>query len=619
VSKSGAALKNIDVPLGATCLGESQCAFLVWAPKAARVDVHVTAPREFMESLKSVSAGYFYGEIAGLSAGARYKYRLNGSEEFPDPASRYQPEGVHGPSEIVSDDFSWTDQNWRGLALADYVLYELHIGTFTPSGTFDGVVDRLPYLRDLGISAIEIMPVAQFPGARNWGYDGVYPFAVQASYGGPAGLKRLVDAAHAMKLAVVLDVVYNHLGPEGNYLDRYGYYFTDRYETPWGKAINFDGDDAAGVRRFVIENAIRWITDFHIDALRLDAIHAIFDRSECHILREIGAAVHRYADCRHVQVIAESNLNDASVIKPETEGGYGFDAQWNDDFHHSLHALLTKESNGYYQDFGSVGHLAKSYAEGFVYSGQFSKFRGKRHGTMSTHIPAERFVVFTQNHDQVGNRMLGERLSQLLVRDELKLAAGALILSPFVPMLFMGQEYAESAPFLYFVSHSDPNLIAAVRKGRRDEFAAFSWTGEQPDPQSESTFLLSKLKHDLRQDPEHRVIHNFYRELLRLRKEISGLRNLSKDHCSVTCLETARVIGICRRLGDEETVTVLHFAEHDADVELDIRAGVWTTLLDSSDEKWCGRGSRLPMSVKSDGRVTFSLAGKSVALLIRKS
>jgi maltooligosyltrehalose trehalohydrolase len=316
-------------------------------------------------------------------------------------------------------------------------------------------------------------------------------------------------------------------------------------------------------------------------------------------------------------LIAESNLNDIRIVRSNTEGGYGFDAQWNDDFHHSIHALLTGERSGYYRDFGDLEHVAKAYSEGFVYSGEFSEYRGRRHGTSSREIPAERFVVFTQNHDQVGNRMLGERLNQLLVREELKLSAAAFILSPFVPMLFMGQEYAESAPFLYFVSHSDPELIEAVRQGRRKEFAAFVWQGEQPDAQAETTFLRSKLSHDLRNHEEHRVIFDFYRELLRLRRTVSALCHLSKDHCETRCLAENSVIAIRRFLHREEALTLLHFGTDETIVELDIPAGVWKKQLDSADRLWLGMGSALPAEITSSGRSAFRLRAKSVALFVR--
>jgi maltooligosyltrehalose trehalohydrolase len=359
------------------------------------------------------------------------------------------------------------------------------VGTFTPEGTFEAIIPHLDELRELGITAVELMPVAQFPGTRNWGYDGVYPFAVQNSYGGPEGLKRLVNACHGRGIAVVLDVVYNHLGPEGNYLWDFGPYFTDRYKTPWGSAINFDGPHSDPVRRLFIENALYWVTEFRMDGLRIDAVHGILDFSAYPFLEELASAVHEKAERlnRRVYVIAESDLNDTRVIRSRELGGYGLDAQWNDDFHHALHTLLTEDQTGYYQDFGRLGDLVKAFREGFVCSGQYSSYRRRRHGNSSRDIPAGCFVVFAQNHDQVGNRMRGERLSQLVCRERMKLAAGVVFLSPFIPLLFMGEEYGETAPFPYFISHSDADLVEAVRRGRREEFAAFGWSQEPPDPQ----------------------------------------------------------------------------------------------------------------------------------------
>ena len=602
--------------LGARYLGQSRCDFLVWAPTARTVDVRVIGPDARLIGLEPAGGGYFRGEAGGVEPGSRYFYRLDGSREHPDPASRCQPDGVHGPSAIVAADFTWTDDAWRGLALDELVIYELHVGTFTPEGTFEGVVGRLDELRDLGITAIELMPVAQFPGTRNWGYDGAYPFAVQVSYGGPEGLKRLVDAAHARGLAVILDVVYNHLGPEGNYLERFGPYFTDRYETPWGRAVNFDGEGGGEVRRFVVENAVQWTGEFHLDALRLDAIHAIFDASPRHILAEIAEAVHRQAAGRHVHVIAESGLNDAIVVTPASEGGYGVDAQWSDDFHHALHVLLTGERGGYYQDFGSLQDLAKAYREGFVYSGQYSKYRKRRHGTSSRAVPAGRLVVCTQNHDQTGNRMLGERLNHLVGDAELTLAASALLLSPYVPLLFMGQEYGERAPFLYFVSHSDPPLIEAVRAGRRDEFKAFAWKGEVPDPQAEATFLQSRLDHRLKQLPRHRAILGLYRELLRLRRALPALAGLDKQRCEVTCHETTDALAIRRWAAGSQALTVLHFGARDRTIELRAPAGTWRKAFDSADTRWLGRGGTVPDEVRSTGSLSLVMPPRSACLLV---
>ena len=464
------------------------------------------------------------------------------------------------------------------------------------------------------MTAIELMPVAQFPGTRNWGYDGAYLFAVQASYGGPDGLKRLVDAAHALGLAVVLDVVYNHLGPEGNYLSRFGPYFTDRYTTPWGQAVNYDGQDGAGVRRFVIENAVRWIRDFHLDGLRLDAVHSIFDQSTPHILADLAEAVHAAAGARQVHLIAESDLNDVRLITPVDEEGYGLDAQWNDDFHHALHALLTAERDGYYGDYGTLRALAKAYAEGFVYTGEYSHHRERHHGTPSRDQPLTRFVVCTQNHDQTGNRMLGERLAHLVAREELLLAAGALLLGPYVPMLFMGQEYAERAPFLYFVSHSDPDLIAAVQAGRQREFAAFHWRGDVPDPQDEGTFVASRLDHGLKARAEHRVVLEFHRELLRLRRAVPALRSGLRDHHEVTCLEAQDAIVLRCWQHDREALVILHFGAASSVLHLPVRSGTWRRVLDSADARWLGPGGSLDEAREVTGDLSVTVWPTSVCL-----
>lgn len=605
--------------VGAEFIGNAATSFTVWAPRVQTVSVHLISPEERTLPLTPGRKGYFHSTIDGVMPDSLYKFQFADGSEFPDPASRYQPQGVHGPSAVIDRAFDWSDENWAGVPLEDYILYELHIGTFTPEGTFDSAIPLLDYLKELGITAIEVMPVAAFPGSRNWGYDGVFPFAVQASYGGPSGLKRFVDAAHAKGLAVVLDVVYNHLGPEGNYLGQYGPYFTSKYQTPWGEAINFDGEQSSEVRRYFLENAVQWIRDYHIDALRLDAIHSIHDMSRTHILREIGDAVRASAGDRHVYVIAESDLNDTCVITPIKDGGYGLDAQWSDDFHHSIHSLLTRERAGYYLDFGTLHHIAKAYKEGFVYSGQFSEHRGQCHGTPSTDIPAYRFVICTQNHDQIGNRMLGERLSHLVFREELKLAAGALILSPFIPMLFMGQEYAEESPFLYFVEHSDPQLIEAVRQGRRKEFAAFEWLGEVPDAQSQETFLRSQLRHELLEEPKHKIIYDFHQELIRLRKSNPVLSHLSKDDCKVICRDEPPLIMLHRFFEEQHAAIILNFGQTAADVELPLPKGIWKKSLDSADIRWLGAGSLAPDRLDSDGKVALQLEHKSICLLLKEN
>jgi len=568
----------------------------VWAPFAATVDLRILGAEERQVPMRGDSTGYFTAEVGGLRAGVRYFYGLNGGEERPDPASRFQPLGVHGPSEIVDPGFEWSDQDWTGLKLDHYVLYELHIGTFSSEGTFEAVIPYLEGLRSLGVTAIEVMPVAQFPGKRNWGYDGVGLFAVQDSYGGPAGLKRLVDACHRRQMALVLDVVYNHLGPEGNYLSRFGPYFTERYRTPWGDAVNFDGPGSDEVRRFLIENALYWVEEFHVDALRLDAVHAIFDYSAVPFLQELGEAVHESAgrSGRPVYVIPESSLNDSRIIRPTDQGGFALDAQWNDDFHHSLRTLITQDLTGYYQDFGRLEHLIKAYREGYVYSGQHSAFRQRRHGNSSKTLPANQFVVFSQNHDQVGNRMLGERLTQLAVFEALKLAAGAVILSPFIPLLFMGEEYGETAPFLYFVSHGEPGLIDAVREGRKREFASFNWMGVPPDPQDEGTFRRSRLNHALAGEGRHRLLRDWYSELLGWRKGHPALAHLSKEQMEVSGEEEGMILVVRRWHRDHEAALCLHLEPRERRTALPLPPGSWYKVLDSGEERWLGPGSSIP-------------------------
>ena len=595
--------------LGADYLGNNRCRFEVWAPRAERVEAHVVSPRERTIPLQKDSRGYHRGEAEGVGPGARYFYRLDGREQRPDPASRYQPETVHDASEVVDPSFQWHDRNWKGIPLEDYLIYELHAGTFTPEGTFDAAAQRLDELKALGITAVELMPVGQFPGNRNWGYDGVYPFAVQASYGGPMGLKRFVDACHQRGLAVALDVIYNHLGPEGNYLAEFAPYFTDRYHTPWGSAINFDGPSSDEVRRYFIENALTWVTDFHIDALRLDAIHAIVDPSARPFLEDLGAAVHQEAARlgRTVYVIPESDRNDSRFATPCSLGGVGLDAQWNDDFHHALHTLLTSERSGYYEDFGRVEDLATAYREGYVYSGRYSKYRRRRHGNSSRHLEARQLVVFAQNHDQVGNRLLGDRLSRLVSFDALKLAAATVLLSPFVPLLFMGEEYGEHAPFLYFTSHGDRALIEAVRKGRQAEFAAFQWQGKIPDPQDESTFLRSHLHWELREEAPHRSLLEFHKELIRLRKALAPLAHLSNRRLEVTSFEEKKVLAVRRWFEQEETVQITNFSSSRAEVSLALPAGRWRKVLDSLDARWDGKEGPAPEGLESPGECALSL------------
>ncbi|MDD2852661.1 MAG: malto-oligosyltrehalose trehalohydrolase [Desulfuromonadaceae bacterium] len=578
-------MKNDLQDIGAIPLPDGSTRFRVWAPRVREVAVIILDNSLPPVPLSAEADGYFSGIVTGAGAGSRYRYLLDGSAERPDPASHYQPNGVHGPSQIVDNHaFHWSDNAWSGIPLEQYIIYELHVGTFTPNGTFDSVISRLDYLCDLGITAVELMPVAQFPGERNWGYDGVYPFAPQNSYGGPDALKRLIDTCHRKGLAVILDVVYNHLGPEGNYLHAFGPYFTDRYRTPWGEAVNFDGPDSDPVRHYFITNALYWITDYHVDALRLDAIHGIYDFGARHILQEMTETVHRQAAAlgQTVHVIAESDLNDVRVITPLQSGGLGLDAQWCDDFHHSLRSLLTGETDGYYRDFGHLENLAKALQQGFVLSGEYSVFRMRKHGSSAEDVPPCRLVVFSQNHDQVGNRMCGERLGEHLTSQQLKLAAATVLLSPYLPLLFMGEEYAALAPFPYFVSHGDANLVEGVRRGRKEEFAAFKKQGIPPDPQAEATFLSAKLNPGQLATGEQRDILDFYRTLIRLRKECALLAELSRDAIQIMVNEEEMVLTMIRTSNSDEITCLFNFSDQVRVIRPSQASGTMRILLDSS-------------------------------------
>lgn len=576
-----------ETRLGAHRKAEGCWNFLVWAPRARAVSLHLLQGSAGLVAMEPLADGYYLATVKTLEQGSKYFYRLEGGRELPDPASRFQAQGVHGPSQAVDlQAFPWTDSAWKGLALERSVFYELHVGTYTPEGTFDAIIGRLPELVRLGVTTIELMPVAQFPGARNWGYDGVYLFAPQNTYGGPASLQRLVNAAHHHGLAIALDVVYNHLGPEGNYLNAFGPYFTDRYQTPWGQAINFDGSGSDEVRRFFIENALYWLEDYHFDALRLDAVHGIFDFGARHLLAELKSETTKLSQRlgRPIHLIAESDLNDARLLHHPERGGYDLDAQWSDDFHHSVHTLLTGENQGYYADFEGIAPLSATLSDGWYYSGQYSKHRNRRHGNSARGISPAKFVVCNQNHDQVGNRAAGERLANLVSFEAQKLAAGVTLLSPFVPLLFMGEEYGETAPFQYFTSHGDPELVEAVRRGRRDEFAAFGWKGTVPDPQDESTFLRSHLDHSLQEKEPHSVLFSFYQQLIRIREE---------QELGSHTPRTARELGGCALLISREqpsgaVAMIFNFAEFPATLNLPDLAGEWNQLINSAEARWKG-------------------------------
>ncbi|MCJ2544035.1 malto-oligosyltrehalose trehalohydrolase [Thermostichus vulcanus] len=584
--------------VGAYPLGSGGYRFRVWAPLLPQVELKLLSPIEQRLSMQQDAEGYWQAELEGIPEGPLdYLFVLHqeqGQVERPDPASRWQPHGVHGPSRVLHPDFAWQDSAWPGIPLEQWILYELHVGTFTPEGTFAAIIPRLPELLDLGVNVLELMPVAQCPGGRNWGYDGVYPYAVQTAYGGATELKQLVNACHQVGMAVILDVVYNHLGPEGNYLREFGPYFTDKYHTPWGSALNFDDRYCDGVREFFLQNAEFWLEEFHLDGLRLDAIHAIYDFSARPFLGELSQRVEalsqRIGWKRHL--IAETDLNDVKIITPREQGGYGIDAQWCDDFHHCVHTLLTGEREGYYEDFGRLEQLAKSYRESYVFSGQYSPHRARRYGNSAAQRPGSQFVICIQNHDQVGNRMWGDRLSQLTSFEGLKLAAAALLLAPMLPMLFMGEEYGETAPFQYFVSHGDPDLVEAVRQGRRREFSAFSWKGEVPDPQSEETFNRSKLNWNLNSAGQHQALWRWYQTLIRLRKTLPALQSFERSTVQADLFAESG-LALQRQQGSDLLIALFNFHPEHSMAYSGWPAGSWQKLLDSQDPDWLGSGSTM--------------------------
>ncbi|MGK7397478.1 MAG: malto-oligosyltrehalose trehalohydrolase [Candidatus Cyclobacteriaceae bacterium M3_2C_046] len=583
--------------IGANYLGNNICEFTVWAPFLKNVELQIVhSEHSLYQSLRKDGAGYWYTQLDNIPSGSRYFYRLEQDQNLPDPASLYQPEGVHGPSEVVDlQAYQWQENNWTGIPLSQLIFYELHVGSFSTSRDFDGVIAKIPYLKDLGINAIEIMPVAQFPGNRNWGYDGVYPFAVQDSYGGALNLQRLVDACHSQQIAVFLDVVYNHMGPEGNYLSQFGPYFTDKYTTPWGQALNFDDAYSDEVRNFFIQNALMWLRDFRLDGLRLDAVHAIKDLGATHFLKELQQEVQQLSQQTGVQkyLIAECDLNDVKFLNPLEIGGFGMDAQWIDEFHHAIHALVTGEKKGYYEDFGNLEHLKDAFNQAYVYNGRFSLHRKKTFGNDASQRPVNQFVVFSQNHDQVGNRMLGERFSQLISYEALKLVAGTVLLSPYLPFLFMGEEYGEDSPFLYFVSHTDPDLVEAVRQGRKREFESFHLEGEMSDPQSENTLQASSLKWNYQEDPKKNALWNYYKSLIRFRKENNVFQMTSRDSVEA-CITDQKLVQVIRKASTQQLVIFLNYHQHEVDQELKESFGGWEKVWDSAEEIWQGPGSLAP-------------------------
>jgi maltooligosyltrehalose trehalohydrolase len=506
--------------------------FRVWAPRARRVEVVVEGARRDMAGGER---GWW--EAEGAEPGARYGFSIDGGEVRPDPRSASQPDGVLGLSEVVDHRaFEWNDAAWRGTPLAGTVMYELHAGTFAGEGTFGSAAAKLGHLVELGVTAVELMPVAEFGGNRGWGYDGAALYAPHHAYGGPAGLKHFVDACHAAGLAAVLDVVYNHLGPVGNFLGEFGPYFTDRHRTDWGAALNYDGRGSDEVRRFIVDNALMWIRDYHFDGLRLDAVNVIVDQSPVHILEQLAVEVAALGEELHrtVFLVAESDANDPRLVRSREAGGYGLDAVWSDDWHHSLHTALTGERTGYYRDYGSLEQLGKALKHAWVYDGAWSEYRQRTRGRRATEVPSHRFVIAAQNHDQVGNRATGDRLGARLSEGELKAAAALLLTAPFTPLLFQGEEWAADSPFLFFTDFSDPELGRAVREGRRREFEAFGWNPDEvPDPQDLATFETSKLSWSELDEPFHRSMVAWHRDLIALRRRLPAPRDPAGEGVSV--------------------------------------------------------------------------------------
>jgi maltooligosyltrehalose trehalohydrolase len=523
----------------------------VWAPRSAAVTLEADGVRQTMHRDED-RPGWWYADDPDATHGSDYGFRLDDGSPRPDPRSRWQPYGVQGPSRAYDHSrFTWTDGGWHGRPLAGSVVYELHVGTFTTEGTFDAALERLDHLVDLGVGHVELMPVAAFDGPHGWGYDGVAPYAVHEPYGGPDGLKRFVDAAHARGLAVVLDVVYNHLGPSGNYLGEFGPYFTDTYQTPWGDAVNLDGPGSDEVRSYVLDNVRSWLADYHLDGLRLDAVHALHDDRATHLLEQMAAqttALEAHAG-RPLALIAESDRNDPLTVTARSAGGFGLTAQWDDDVHHALHATLTDERQGYYADFGSLATLAKALTSAFVHDGTWSSFRDRRHGRLVDRemVPGAAFVASLQTHDQVGNRATGDRLSETVSRSRLAIGAALLLTSPFTPMLFMGEEWAASTPWQYFTSFPDPALSAAVRDGRRGEFGRHGWRARDvPDPSDEATFERSRLDWSELERSPHKEMLDWYRTLLTLRRESPELTDPRLDQVAVAFDEEARWLVVHR-------------------------------------------------------------------------
>ncbi len=566
--------------------------FTVWAPQKDSMFLHIIKPHDRKIEMQKDKKGYFIVALKEAKPGWQYYYRPNDEKDVADVASNFQPEDTLGPSEIVDHNaYKWNDKDWKGVPQQDMVFSEIHVGTFTGDGTFEAII---PYLNDIaesGINAIELMPVGQFSGHKNWGYDGTYPYAVHLSYGGPEGLKKLVDACHQKGIAVFLDVVYNHVGPEGNNFEEYAPYFSKRYQVPWGTAINFDDEYCDGVREYFSENAIYWFDKFHIDGLRLDAVHEIYDRNAINfwqILHDKIKFLEQQVG-RRLYIMAESDFNSPKVTKHPDDGGMGFDAQWLDDFHHILYVLLDPAGQNRYKDFGMMEQLAKVYTDGFIHSGEWVGFRNRTHGASSAGVPGYNFVVFNMNHDQVGNRIKGERLSMLVSFEKQKLAAAALMLSPYIPLLFMGEEYGEDTPFYFFVSHHNKDAVKGVQEGRKEEFTKFGLKeGENfPDPAADEIFNACKLQWNKRKEGKYKIILEWNKMLIQLRRTNSILHNFNKSNVKAIPLGQEGLI-IHRQTDDgrEHLFCCLNISDKELTYTLPPYAKQYKKLIDSKEQQW---------------------------------
>ena len=579
--------------------------FLVWAPLRRKVELVLATPAETLYPMTKDTFGYWRATLP-VGPGTRYGFRLDDDiDTFPDPASLSQPDGVHALSQVLDvHAFPWNDGGWKGLPLSNRIIYELHTGAFSPTHDFEGIIQQLDYLHELGVNTIELMPLAQFPGTRGWGYDGVYPYAIQHNYGGLAGFQRLVNAAHAIGISVIVDVVYNHLGPEGNYLNEYGPYFTDKYKTPWGRALNFDDAWSDGVRSFFLQNARFWLEDGHVDALRLDAVHAICDISAVPFvqqLKELATEIGARTGCKK-ELIIEMDLNDPRYINPPSKGGYGMDGQWVDEFHHALRTLLTGDTSGYYADFGGITHLEKAFRNTYVYNNVYSPHRHRTFGGSAETNPYDQFIVFAQNHDHIGNRAEGNRLTDVVSFEQLKLAAATVLLSPYVPLLFMGEEYGEKNPFQFFVDFSDPALIKAVREGRAREFK-HDGGDALPDPQSEDTFNRSVLSWQTSQEPGATLLR-YYRHLISFRQTRPALQGRTRDTMTVHPA-TGLTLPIERKILNDQLFIWFHFGDRPVSLE-NITWKHLGKVFDSADSSWGGPGATAAAEISPGHPIVLS-------------